>query len=154
MSKADGEKDGEPKADVNMVVLLPKEFMAPIDSDVSDEEIGMAQFTLEPTQAIFEKPGDEKRQHLKALFLRGFVNGKPVTKILMDGGAVVNLMPYTLLHKIGKSDENLIQTDMMLVDFQAQGAIYVDHTIGSKTLLTTFVVIKGRGSYNLLLSRD
>jgi hypothetical protein len=114
----------------------------------------MAQFTLEPTQAIFEKPGDEKRQHLKALFLRGFVNGKPVTKILMDGGAVVNLMPYTLLHKIGKSDENLIQTDMMLVDFQAQGAIYVDHTIGSKTLLTTFFVIKGRGSYNLLLSRD
>jgi hypothetical protein len=41
---------------MNMVVLLPKEFMAPADSDVFDEEHGMALLTLEPTQAIFEKP--------------------------------------------------------------------------------------------------
>jgi hypothetical protein len=36
--------------------------MAPIDSDVSDEDLGMAQLTLEPTQDIFEKLEDEKRQ--------------------------------------------------------------------------------------------
>jgi hypothetical protein len=40
---ADGEKDNNPKADINMVVFLPKEFMAPVDSDVSNEELGMAQ---------------------------------------------------------------------------------------------------------------
>jgi hypothetical protein len=62
--------------------------------------------TLEPTQAIFEKPEDEKRQHLKALFLKWFVNRKTVTRMLLDGGAAVNLMPYTLLRKIGKSDED------------------------------------------------
>jgi hypothetical protein len=86
-----------------MVVFVPKEFMDLVDSDVSDEERGMAQLTLEPTQAIFERPENEKRQHLKALFLKGFVNGKPVTKMLVDGGAAVNLMPYTMLRKIGKS---------------------------------------------------
>jgi hypothetical protein len=79
--------------------------------------------------------------------------------MLVDGGAVINLMPYTMLRKIGKSDEYLTQTDMMLVDFEgnvslAQGAIYVELTIGSKTLPTTFFIIKGRGSYNLLLGRD
>jgi hypothetical protein len=68
-------------------------------------------------------------------------------------------MPYTMMRKIGKSDEYLTQTDMMLVDFEgnvspAQGAIYVELTIGSKTLPTAFFVIKGRGSYNLLLGRD
>jgi hypothetical protein len=52
-----------------MVVFLPKELMAPVDSDVSNKELGMSQLTLKPTQAIFEKPEDEKRQHLKALFL-------------------------------------------------------------------------------------
>jgi hypothetical protein len=118
----------------------------------------MAQLTLEPTQAIFEKPDDEKRQHLKALFLKGFVNGKPVTRMLVDGGATVNPTPYTMLCKIGKSNEDLTQTDMMLVDFEgnvspAQGVICVELTIGSKTLPTTFFVIKGRGSYNLLLGR-
>jgi hypothetical protein len=49
-------KDDKPKTDINMVVLLPKELMAPADSDVSDEELWMVQLTLEPTQAIFEKP--------------------------------------------------------------------------------------------------
>jgi hypothetical protein len=105
--KADDGKDDKPKADLNMVVLLPKEFMAPTDSDVSDEELGMVQLTLEPTQAIFEKPEDEKRQHLKASFLKGFVNGKPVTSMLVDRGATINLMPYTLLRKIGEFDEDL-----------------------------------------------
>jgi hypothetical protein len=56
--KSDGEKDGKPKADKNMVVLLSKEFMSPVDSDTSDEEFEMAQLMLELTQAIFEKPED------------------------------------------------------------------------------------------------
>jgi hypothetical protein len=64
----------------------------------------------------------------------------------VDGGAAVNLMSYTLLCKIGKSDEDLTQTDMMLVDFDgnvspAHGAICMELTIGSKTLPTTFFVI-------------
>jgi hypothetical protein len=37
--------------------------------------------------------------------------------MLVDGGTTVNLMPYSMLLKIGKSDEDLTQTDMMLVDF-------------------------------------
>jgi hypothetical protein len=64
-----------------------------------------------------------------------------------------------MLHKIGKSNEDLTQTDMMLVDFKGnvspgQGAICVDLTIGSKTLPSAFFVTKGRVSYNLLLGRD
>jgi hypothetical protein len=156
---ADDREDDKPQADINMVVLLLKEFMDPVDSDMSDEELGMAQLTSKPRQVVFEKLEDENRQHLKALFLKGFVNGKPVTRMLVGGGAVVNLMPYTMLRKIGKSGEYLTQTDMMLVDFEgnvspAQGAIYVELNIGIKTLPTAFFVIKGRGSYNLLLDRD
>jgi hypothetical protein len=134
--KTNDGKDDKPQADINMVVLLPKEFMAPVDLDVSDEECGMAKLTLEPTHTIFEKLEDEKRQHLKALFLKGFVNGKPVTRMLVDGEAAVNLMSYTMLRKIRKSDEDLTRTDMMLVDFEgnispARGAICMELTIGS-----------------------
>jgi len=119
----------------------------------------MAQLNLEPILATFEKPGDEKRKHLKALFLKGFVDGKPVTKMLVDGGAAVNIMPYAMLRKLGKSSEDLTKTDMMLKDFEgvispAVGALCVDLTIGSKTLPTTFFVINGKGSYSLLLGRD
>ena len=114
---------------------------------------------MEPIPATFEKLEDEKRKHLKALFLKGFVDGKPVTKMLVDGGAVVNIIPYAKLRKLGKGSEDLTKTDMMLKDFEgvvspAVGALCVDLTIGSKTLPTTFFVINGKGSYNLWLGRD
>jgi hypothetical protein len=146
--KADGKEDGKPQAEINMVVFLPKEFMAPFDSVVSDEEFGMAQLTLEPKQAIFEKTKDGKRQHLKALILKGYVNGKPVTRMLVDGGAAVNLIPYTMLRNIGKSDEDLTQTDMMLVDFEgnvspAQGAICLELSIGSRPFQLLSLSSKG-----------
>jgi hypothetical protein len=51
--------DDKQQAIINMVVFLPKE-LAPIDLDMSDEELGMAQLALEPKQAIFEKPKDGK----------------------------------------------------------------------------------------------
>ena len=127
-----------------MVFMLPSEFMAPgSGDDEPDLEEAVAQLTLEPVPATFEKPEDEKRKHLKALFLKGFVDGKPVTKMLVDGGAVVNIMPYAMLRKRGKSNEDLTKTDMMLKDFEgvvspAVGALCVDLTIGSKTLPTTF----------------
>jgi hypothetical protein len=139
---------------------MPKEFMAPWDEDHEPElEEAMAQLNLEPLPATFEKPEDDKRQHLKELFMKGFVDGKPVTKMLVDGGAAVNIMPDVMLRKLGKSQDDLTKTDMMLKDFEgvvspALGALYVDLTIGGKTLPTTFFVINGKGSYSLLLGRD
>ena len=77
----------------------------------------------------------------------------------MDGGASVNLMPYTTFRKFGKGPGDLIETDIMLKDFggnasKTRGAMNIELTIGSKTLLTTFFVIDGNGSYNLLFGRD
>jgi hypothetical protein len=46
--------------------------------------------------AVFKKPTDDKRQHLKALFVKGRVDGQPVSKILIDGGAMINIMPYVM----------------------------------------------------------
>ena len=108
-------------------------------------------------QAIFDKP--VKHQHLKALYVKDFVDGKPMSKMLVDGGASVNLMTYTTFCKLGKGPGDLIETDIMLKDFggnasKTRGAMNVELIIGSKTLLTTFFVIDGKGSYSLLLGRD
>ena len=102
---------------------------------------------------------EHQQQHLKELFLKGFVDGKPVIKMLVDGGVAVNIMPYVMLRKLGKNQDDLTKTDMMLKDFEgvvspALGALCVDLTIGSKTLPTTFFIINGKGSYSLLLGRD
>ena len=98
---------------------MPSEFRAPADKEVysdfdkSEYEI-VANLTV-IQQAIFDKP--IKHRHLKALYVKGFADGKPMSKMLVDGGASVNLMPYTTFCKLGKGPGDLIETDMMLKDF-------------------------------------
>ena len=145
-----------------MAFLLPSEFRTPADQEVySDfdeseyEEIVVKLTVIQ--QAIFNKP--VKHRHLKALYMKCFVDGKPMTKMLVDGGASVNLMPYTTFHKLDKGPGDLIETDMMLKDFggnafQTRGVMNVELTIRSKTLLTIFFIIDGKGSYSLLLGHD
>jgi len=146
-----------PSADVNMVFMLPMEFLAPSSDDEElDFSDQIAQLALDPMTTIFEKSADNKRQHLKALFVKGRVDGQPMTKILVDGGAAINIMPYAVYRKLGKGDQDLTKTDMMLKDFEGnvspvKWAICVELTIGSKTLPT---VISGKCAYNLLLGRD
>ena len=54
---------------------------------------------------------------MKALYVSGYVNGKPMNMMLVDGGASVNLMPYTTFRKLGMTLEDLTKTDLMLRDF-------------------------------------
>ena len=129
-----------------MVFILPAEFRAPSkygqgESDeegYGKEELGeaVAQLTLQSQQAIFNKPS--QHQHLKALYIKGFVDGKLMTKMLVDGGTAVNLMPYTMFYILGKGPGDLLETDMMLKDFggnasKTRGAVNVELMIGSKT---------------------
>ena len=73
-----------------MAFLLPLEFKAPadqkvyLDFDESEYEEIVAKLIV-IQQAIFDKP--VKHQHLKALYVKGFVDGKPMSKMLVYGGA-------------------------------------------------------------------
>ena len=98
--------------------MLPMEFLAPSSDDELEFSNQIAQLALYPMTAIFEKPADNDRQHLKALFVKGRVDGQPMTKILVDGGAAINIMPYAVYRKLGKGDQDLTKTDMMLKDFE------------------------------------
>jgi phage terminase large subunit-like protein len=54
---------------------------------------------------------------------------------------------------------DLTPTSIVLNDFagnpsDTKGCVHVDFMIGSKTQLTTFFVIEGKGAYSLLLGRD
>ena len=138
---------------INMVYYLPAEFRAPVeDGEISQIDFG-------PRDAIFEKP-KEPVKHLKPLYVRGHINGKPVSRMMVDGGAVVNLMPYSVFKKLQLEDSDLMETNMVLNGFEgkegieAKGMISLELTIGSKTLATAFFVADVQGNYNVLLGRD
>ena len=61
---------------------------------VSEEEEEAALLDFGPREAVFQKP-KESDNHLKALYMRGHINGRPISHMLVDGGAIVNLMPYS-----------------------------------------------------------
>ena len=65
-----------------MVFMLPVEFSAP-----SLEEAPVAQLDLGPWPVIFEKPQKKHYKHLKALYLRGYINGHPVNRMMVDTDA-------------------------------------------------------------------
>ena len=98
---------------------------------------------------MFEKPIGNDHLHLKTLYINGFINGKPLSKMLVDGGPAVNMMPMTAYRKIGKLRGELIKTNMTLRDYggrssEVSGVTTVEVTVGSKILPTTFFVIEGK----------
>ncbi|KAK1681531.1 hypothetical protein QYE76_042379 [Lolium multiflorum] len=153
-AQASADADAETSADTNMVFILPSEFRAP-----SDEEVSVAQFDCGPRPVIFEKPRDRSYRHLKALYLRGYINGQPVSKMLVDTGAAVNIMPYSMLRRLGHSSDDLIKTNITLSDFngqasEAKGVLNVELTVGRKTIPTAFFIVDSKSNYAVLLGRD
>jgi hypothetical protein len=133
-------KDGSPPLtgmDINMVFMLPTEFRS-IEEEVT-------QMCLGPKEAMFEKP-----EH---------INGKPISRMLIDGGAAINLMSYTIFKKLGREDDELMKTNLMLNDvggnlIEARGVISMELTIGSKSLATAFFIVEVQGNYSVILGRN
>jgi hypothetical protein len=87
--------------DINMVFTLPTKFRG------AKEEV--AQMCLDPKEVVFEKP-EESSQHLKPLYVRGHIDGKPISRMLADSGTAINLMSYSIFKKLGREDDKLVKT--------------------------------------------
>jgi hypothetical protein len=79
--------------------------------------------------------------------------------MLVDTDAAVNIIPYSVLRRLGQSAEDLIKTNVTLSDFngqasKAQGILNVDLTLGSKTVPTSFFIVNNKSTYTVLLERD
>jgi hypothetical protein len=77
----------------------------------------------------------------------------------VDGGAAINLMPQTLLRKIGKLDTDLKPQNIVLSNYEGKvghslGAIQVNLTVGTITRPTLFIGIPFKANFNLLIGRE
>jgi hypothetical protein len=91
--------------DINMVFTPPTEFRG------VEEEV--TQMCLNPIEVVFEKP-EKSSQHLKSLYIRGHIDGKLISRMLIDGGAAVNLMSYSVFKKLRREDNELVKTNLTL----------------------------------------
>jgi hypothetical protein len=146
--------DYEPtlEREVNVIVLSADYYI------VEDDSAAVV-FNFPIEDATFKKPEDPIN-HLKPLHIKGHINGAPVHGMLVDSGAIVNVMPYPLYKKLGGTDDELVKTNMTITSvgggtpIPTRGIANMELTVGSKTLATAFFVADVQGSYNLILGRD
>jgi hypothetical protein len=130
-----------PRAETNIVYLSADYYVI----EQQEEEVAVAEFVFVAEDAVFKKPSTPV-SHLRPLHVRGHINGALVRNMLVDSGAIVNLMPYSLYWKLGCKDEELIRTNMTITGIgggtpiPAKGIANIELTIGSKTLATAFFV--------------
>jgi hypothetical protein len=135
---------------IKMVFTLLTEFKG------AEEEV--AQMCLDPKEVMFEK-SEESNQHLKPLYVRGHIDRKPISRMLIDSGAAVNLMSYSIFKKIKREDDELVKANLMLNGVQgnpmeARGVVSMELTVGSKSLATAFFIIDVQGNYSIILGHD
>ncbi|XP_058764406.1 uncharacterized protein LOC131637855 [Vicia villosa] len=119
----------------------------------------MGNGVVEEQKVLFEKADHGMMYHLKPLFIREKINRVPINKVFVDGGATMNLMPHSLLRKIGKIDKYLRPHNMILSNYEGKtssilGVIQVDLVGGSTTRSTIFMVIASQANFKLLLGRE
>ena len=97
-----------------------------------------------PQKEILEKPFVEMTRHIKPLYVRAHLNGKSVSKVLIDNRSTVNVMPLRMLRALGRSINDLIETEVVVSAFIGEvyktlGILHIDITIGIKTALYAFL---------------
>lgn len=108
---------------------------------------------------VFEKPHLGMKSHLKPLLIKAKVDNYGVNKVLVDIGAIVNLMPHSLLSKMGKFDTDLKPPSMVLSKYKGKtdhslGEIQVDLAVRTTIRPTLFMVVPSKDNYNMLLGRE
>ena len=130
-----------------------------------EEDVGHAGVTIEsfeecrPQKVILEKTFVEMTRHIKPLYVRAYLNGRSVSKVLTDNGSMVNVMPLRMLRALGRSINDLIEIEVVVSAFTGKvsktlGILPIDITIGNKTALFAFFMIDSTINCNILLERD
>ena len=80
--------------------------------DVDHSNVTMESYEeCRPQKVILEKPSVEMTRHIKPLCVRAHLNGGPVSKVLIDNGSTVNVVPLRMLRALGRSVNDLRETE-------------------------------------------
>jgi hypothetical protein len=151
LGKENDQQGEEPVSiDVNMVFTIPAEFCAPM------EEVVVLVLSVEC--AMYEK-SENPGTHKKPLFIWGHLDGTPIRHMLIDGDASINILLLSLFKKLGHVEGGFKCTNLSLSGFvgdpvEVKRIIYMELTVGSKTVPTAFFVVDAKGHYNVLLGWD
>ncbi|KAI5317066.1 hypothetical protein L3X38_036773 [Prunus dulcis] len=68
-------------------------------------------------KVCYEMPTKKMSSHLKPLYVGAHFDGVSVSKVLMDTGATVNVLPAAIMRKLKKCSNELIPTETTISGF-------------------------------------
>ncbi|XP_061992115.1 uncharacterized protein LOC133710134 [Rosa rugosa] len=158
--------------DINMVYVLPSKLKAQpgqsnelIGDFVADQQPRFeidevdAQLKDEEGRVVLTKPTAKMAQHLNPLYITAYIEGYPITKVLVDNGAAVNVLPIAVMKKLRRTESDLLPSDITVSNFSGgksrpRGILPLDVTVREKTNMTAFFVVDSSAHYNALLGCD
>jgi hypothetical protein len=103
-------------------ITLPREFMATSWVQREEDAQGAIPILLadeeeyqDTGKIVFEKSTLSMCHHLKPLYIKAHMDGRPINRVLVNNGATVNILPTSMLRKLFKTKSDLIATDVLLV---------------------------------------
>ncbi|KAM2670743.1 hypothetical protein EV1_006639 [Malus domestica] len=165
--------------EISMVHVLPAAFQSStaqpnfLDGDVVAEEAGHVDFVsvaeVDSTTKddnikaalaeIFPRSPSANLHHLKPLYVTAHIEGYPVSKVFVDCGATVNIMPMNIMKALRRSNDELIPSGITMSSFiddksQTKGVLPLTVNIAGRIHMIAFFVVDSKTEYNALLGRD
>ncbi|KAM2858936.1 hypothetical protein COP2_024418 [Malus domestica] len=123
--------------EISMVHVLPAEFQltthqqSSLDGDVVAEKATQVDFitTTEDESAngddklktaldiLFPRSSSANLQHLKLLYVTAHIEGYPISKIFVDCGVTVNIMPVFVMKALRRSNDQLVPSRIAMSSF-------------------------------------
>ncbi|KAM1345404.1 hypothetical protein ACFX2H_034594 [Malus domestica] len=144
-----------------------------LNGDVITEEAGHIDFvTVAEVESItkddnlkaalaelFPHSSSAKLHHFKPLYVTTHIEGYPVSKVFVDCGATVNIMPVNFMKALRHSNDELIPSGITMTSFvgdksQTNGVLPLAVNITGRNHMTAFFIVDSKTEYNALLGRD
>lgn len=115
--------------------------------------------TREPKQAVCTKKSSEMTQHVKPLYIQAYMNGRPISKVQINNGLAINVMPIKMVQSLGKIKDDLLSSKVTIIAFigdvpKAMGVLPIEIIVGTLISATLLFVVNSEAIYRMLLGKD
>ena len=105
---------------------------------------------------LFLRSSSANLHHLKPLYVTAHIEGYPVSKMFVDCGAMVNIMPVSIMKALRRSDDELIKSDVTMSSFvggksQINGVLLLEVNIACRNHMIALFIVDSKIEYNALL---
>ena len=126
------------------------------ETHASEEAVALCAHCCDKMTFVDEDLLLGSKPHNQPLFVSGYTRGERVSRILIDDGSAINIMPKGTMRRLGISMEELSKSRLVIQGFnqegqRAIGMIQLDVTIDELKARPLFHVIDSKTSYSLLL---